>query len=105
MDRLTLSDTDLVFFERRVVLSDPHGGGDAVTATVSILGRSRKMEGGQMTEEEETEGKDGSDGGRKGGDSWGQGYGLVYVGWITVRMAAAPLQRTNTWGGTDGGHD
>lgn len=69
MDSLTLSDTDLVFFERRIVLSDPHGGGDAVTATVSILGRSRKMEGGKTTEKEETEGKDGSNRGREGGDS------------------------------------
>ena len=107
LDRLTLSDTDLVFLECRVVLNDPHGGGDTVTATVRILGRSRKIEGGKMTEEEEeeTEGKDRSDGGREDGDSWGHGYGLVYVGWITVRMAATPLQRTNTWEGAEGGHD
>lgn len=63
LDGLPLSHADLVLLQRRVVLNDPHGGGDAVTAALSVLGRSRKMEDGETTEEEETEGKDRSDGG------------------------------------------
>lgn len=47
LDSLTLSDADLIFFQRRVVLDDPHGGGDAVTAAVTVLRRTGKTEGGK----------------------------------------------------------
>lgn len=70
LDRLTLSDADLVFFECRVAFDDPHGGGDAVTAAVTVLGSGRKMEGGKRTKGrgEETKGK-----GRSGTErGWGQ---------------------------------
>lgn len=55
LDGLTLSDADLVFFECRVVFGDPHGGGDAVTAAVAVLGSGRKMEGGKRTKGREGE--------------------------------------------------
>lgn len=61
LDGLTLSDADLVFFERRVVFDDPHGGGDAVTAAVAVLGERQKerWRAGRRTEggEEETKGE------------------------------------------------
>lgn len=39
LDDLSLTDADLVLFERRVVLSDQHGGGDAITAAFTVLRR------------------------------------------------------------------
>lgn len=38
LDGLPLTDADLVLFERRVVLSDQHGGGDAVAAAFAVPG-------------------------------------------------------------------
>lgn len=48
MDGLALTDANLVLFERRVVLSDQHGGGDAVTAAAAYL-RRRGKDGGKRT--------------------------------------------------------
>lgn len=55
LDALSLTDADLVLFERRVVLSDQHGGGDAVTAAFAVL-RGRAKDGekrGQRRRQEE----------------------------------------------------
>lgn len=46
LDRLSLTDADLVLLERRVVPGDRHGGGDAVAAAVKVL-RRRGQEGEQ----------------------------------------------------------
>lgn len=42
LDGLSLTDADLVLFERGVVLSDRHGGGDAVAAAFAFLKRRGK---------------------------------------------------------------
>lgn len=48
MDDLSLTDADLVLFERRVVLSDQHGGGDAITAAFTVLkSREERKKGGE----------------------------------------------------------
>lgn len=46
LDGLALTDADLVLFERRVVLGDQHGGGDAVTAVVVLSRGGKDGEGG-----------------------------------------------------------
>lgn len=52
LDGLSLTDADLVLFERRVVLTDQHGGGDAVTAAFSVLrGRGEDAEKRRIQEE------------------------------------------------------
>lgn len=63
LDDLSLTDADLVLFERRVVLSDQHGGGDAITAAFTVLRRREERmekkrvedERGQHREEESEE--------------------------------------------------
>lgn len=44
LDDLPLTDADLVLFERRIVLSDRHGGRGSVASAVGVL--ARKEEGG-----------------------------------------------------------
>lgn len=64
LDRFALTDADLVLFERRVVLGDPHGGGDAVTAAVAVLRRRKTGQDGEKTQRGGDRRKGGSDGGR-----------------------------------------
>lgn len=56
LDGLSLTDADLVLLECRVVLSDQHGGGDAITAAVAVLRRRGKGE--EKRTEEKTTGED-----------------------------------------------
>lgn len=67
MNSLALTDADLVLFERRVVLGDQHGGGDAITAVVVLSRRGKDEEGGEHRETE-TGGKGGNDRGREDED-------------------------------------
>lgn len=75
MDGLPLTDADLVLFERRVVLSDQHGGGDAITAAVGLMrrGKDGKKRMGEKVEKTEggwgEQGKDGEDAGKEDEDN------------------------------------
>lgn len=55
MDDLSLTDADLVLFERRVVLSDQHGGGDAITAAFTVLRRREDRKKKEKTRGANTE--------------------------------------------------
>lgn len=104
---LALTDRDLVLLERRVVLSNQHGWGDAVTAAIAVLMRRENM-GEKRTGEEKTKRGWGEQGDRwKGCRGRGRGQlrarlGCVYEGRITVLLTVMLIQLTPAWVGEEG---
>lgn len=93
LDGLTLTDADLVLFERWVVLADPHGGRDTITTTFPVLRRRRGKDNEKRTKRggEHQEGGNWRKDGERGRGQLNTRLRCVYVGWVTVQLAATQL--------------